>query len=204
MTTGPWDPDELVPDDEWVRPVERNRPAPPPGQGPAPRFGGPPRRDPTDPRGQQYPPPRDPTDPRGQPAARRRPATGRSGNGRGRGARLGLPVVPTLAVVTVVVVLAFVLGRLTGGGGDDGDSAVRTASAETTTTTEEVTKHTVKSGESLLGIASQYGVTAEALAAANGINNQNHVFVGQVLTIPPSSIEPIATTTTPTTKPAEG
>jgi len=202
MTTGPWDPDDVVPDDEWVHPVERTQPArPPPGQGPAPRFGGPPRRDPTDPRGQQRLPPRDPTDPRGQPAVRRRSGGGRSGNGRG-GARLGLPVVPTLAVASVVVVLAFVLGRVTGGGDDDGD-AVRTASVETTTTTEEVTKHTVKSGESLLGIASQYGVTAEALAAANGIDNQNHVFVGQVLTIPPSSIEPIATTTTPTTDPAE-
>jgi LysM repeat protein len=111
---------------------------------------------------------------------------------------------PTLAIAAIVVVLAFVLGRVTSGGGDDGDAAVRASSAQTTTTTEEVVKHTVQSGESLLGIASQYGVTAEALAAANGIDDQNHVFVGQVLTIPPAVIEPIATTTTSTTTSAEG
>jgi lysozyme len=110
-------------------------------------------------------------------------------------------MVPTLVIAAVVVVLAFVLGRVTSGGGDDGETAVKSAAVETTSTTEEVKKHTVKSGESLLGIASQYGVTAEALAAANGINDQNHVFVGQVLTIPPSDIAPIETTTS-TTKPS--
>ena len=67
--------------------------------------------------------------------------------------------------------------------------------ASTTTTTRVVT-HTVVKGESLLAIASHYGVTAEALAAANGITNQNHVFVGQVLTIPQTTGVPIATTTT--------
>jgi LysM repeat protein len=112
--------------------------------------------------------------------------------------------VPTLTIAAVVVVLAFVLGRVTGGGGDDGDGSVQAASVRTTSTTKAVEKHTVKPGESLLGIASQYGVTAEALAAANGITNQNHVFVGQVLTIPEAAIEPIASTTTSTTKPATG
>ncbi len=103
---------------------------------------------------------------------------------------------PTLAIAGVLVVVAFVIGRLTGGGDDGTGDAVRASSVETTTTTEAARTHTVKSGESLLGIASQYGVTAEALAAANGITNQNHVFVGQVLTIPDAVIEPIATTTT--------
>jgi lipoprotein NlpD len=61
-----------------------------------------------------------------------------------------------------------------------------------------VLKHTVQRGESLLGIASQYGVTLDELIAANGITNQNHVFVGQVLTIPPSSSAPVVSSTTTT------
>lgn len=105
-----------------------------------------------------------------------------------------LPAIPTLVIASAVVVLAFVLGRATGGGGDE--AAVTTPTVQSTTTTTRVIKHTVAKGESLLAIASQYGVTAEALAAANGITNQNHVFVGQVLTIPPSTTATVATTST--------
>jgi LysM repeat protein len=107
-----------------------------------------------------------------------------------------LPATPTIVVAAVAVVLAFVLGRATSGG--DEQAAVTTPrTAASTTTTTRVVKHTVTKGESLLGIASRYGVTLDALIAANGITNQNHVFVGQVLTIPPpTSAEPAPTTTT--------
>jgi LysM repeat protein len=44
--------------------------------------------------------------------------------------------------------------------------------------------HTVAPGETLFSIASQYGTTAEALAAANGLSNPNQLFVGQVLYLP--------------------
>jgi LysM repeat protein len=44
--------------------------------------------------------------------------------------------------------------------------------------------HTVKAGETLATIASQYGVTANAIADANGIKNPNVISVGQVLKIP--------------------
>jgi LysM repeat protein len=107
-------------------------------------------------------------------------------------------VVPTLLVASAAVVLAFVLGRVTVGGGDD-ERSVKAATVRTTTTTRVVT-HTVARGEGLLAIASRYGVTVDALAAANGITNQNHVYVGQVLTIPPTTLGPTQPTTT-TTKP---
>ena len=44
--------------------------------------------------------------------------------------------------------------------------------------------HTVQAGESLNGIAVTYGISASALADANGITNRNTLRVGQVLTIP--------------------
>jgi LysM repeat protein len=158
-------------------------------------------RYPTDPRGQR--PPHEPTDPRGQRAApersdprgqrpRREPTDPRGQPGIA-GVRT-LPAIPTLVIASAVVILAFVIGRATGGGGDE--SSVSVATVASTTTTTRVVTHVVAKGESLLAIASRYGVTAEALAAANGITNQNHVFVGQVLTIPQSTTIAAVTTTT--------
>lgn len=46
------------------------------------------------------------------------------------------------------------------------------------------TVHVVQLGETLTGIAARYGVSAEAIAAANGIFNWNYIFAGQALTIP--------------------
>lgn len=46
--------------------------------------------------------------------------------------------------------------------------------------------HVVQPGESLSVIAVRYGVSMAALASANGINNTNHVWVGQQLAIPGS------------------
>ncbi|HEY8218443.1 MAG TPA: LysM domain-containing protein [Acidimicrobiia bacterium] len=143
-------------------------------------------REPTDPHGQR--PARDRTDPRGQRATYAGPS------------RL-LPALPTLLIASAAVVLAFVLGRATGGGGGEERSVSAATVGTTTTTVPRPTMHTVARGESLLGIASKYSVTADALAAANGITNQNHVFVGQVLTIPPTTLNPALTTTTTTTRP---
>lgn len=44
--------------------------------------------------------------------------------------------------------------------------------------------HTISSGETLSGIATQYGVTTDAIMQANGIADPNRILVGQVLTIP--------------------
>jgi len=47
--------------------------------------------------------------------------------------------------------------------------------------------HTVQPGENLFRIALRYGLTADALAAANGLGNASLIYVGQRLTIPSSS-----------------
>jgi LysM repeat protein len=50
--------------------------------------------------------------------------------------------------------------------------------------------HVVQRGENLYRIALKYGVTYQTLAAANGIANPNHVYVGQRLVIPGQSSPP--------------
>jgi peptidoglycan-N-acetylglucosamine deacetylase len=44
--------------------------------------------------------------------------------------------------------------------------------------------HVVKRGETLSQIAAQYGVSVQALAAANNLSNPNLIYVGQCLVIP--------------------
>jgi len=44
--------------------------------------------------------------------------------------------------------------------------------------------HIVRRGDTLFSIARTYGTTVSAIAAANGIANPNHIFVGQRLRIP--------------------
>ncbi len=44
--------------------------------------------------------------------------------------------------------------------------------------------HCIKQGETLYRIALLYGVTTQAIAAANGIVNPNLIYAGQCLTIP--------------------
>ena len=43
---------------------------------------------------------------------------------------------------------------------------------------------TVKSGDTISGIADRYGVSVERLMRTNGIRNSNHVEVGQTLRLP--------------------
>ena len=61
-------------------------------------------------------------------------------------------------------------------------------STPTSSTTDGA--HVVRSGENLYRIALRYGLTAQSLAAANGITNLNRVFVGQRLTIPGQGSSP--------------
>jgi putative chitinase len=45
-------------------------------------------------------------------------------------------------------------------------------------------RYTVQSGDTLSGIGARFGVSYQAIAAANGISNPNMIYAGQTLTIP--------------------
>jgi lipoprotein-anchoring transpeptidase ErfK/SrfK len=60
-----------------------------------------------------------------------------------------------------------------------------------------VTVHTVQAGENLYRIGLRYGVTAQAIAWANGLPNVNLVYVGQRLTIPAPGSTPSLPDPTP-------
>lgn len=54
----------------------------------------------------------------------------------------------------------------------------------TPTATPTVTTYTVKSGDTLTGIADQFGMTSDAIQRANNISSPSGLQIGQVLTIP--------------------
>jgi LysM repeat protein len=58
------------------------------------------------------------------------------------------------------------------------------SSSPAVTTSPTIRTYTVKSGDTLWGIASKLGVSATALATLNGITNPNLLRVGQVLKVP--------------------
>jgi|GEM_PF-367852 len=64
------------------------------------------------------------------------------------------------------------------------------------------TVHIVQRGETLAAIAWRYGVTVSAIVAANGLRNQNLIYVGQKLVIPGICPRP-RPTSTPTPKPGQ-
>ncbi len=49
--------------------------------------------------------------------------------------------------------------------------------------------HTVRAGETLTSIAAEYGVSVDALVAANKLTDQNAVYVGERLIIPVQSVQ---------------
>lgn len=108
---------------------------------------------------------------------------------------------PSPAVIggVVVVLFAFLLGRCTAGGGDESaePTATTTTTILTVTTVAIQTTHTVAENETLAAIASRYGVTIDAIAAANPeVTDINNIFKGQILKIP---AQVAATTVPPTT-----
>jgi LysM repeat protein len=61
---------------------------------------------------------------------------------------------------------------------------------ETTQQAAGQTVHVVQAGENLYRISLRYNVTMQAIAAANGINNLNLIYVGQRLVIPTGGTAP--------------
>jgi LysM repeat protein len=59
-----------------------------------------------------------------------------------------------------------------------------TASTPAPTNTPEPVRHFVQFGDSIYRIAARYGVTSQAIIEANGIENPNRIYYGQVLIIP--------------------
>lgn len=59
---------------------------------------------------------------------------------------------------------------------------VTTALSPTPRTTE--TTYEVQEGDTLSGIAAMFGVTWDSIIQANGLQNQDAIFVGQILQIP--------------------
>ena len=55
-------------------------------------------------------------------------------------------------------------------------------------------KYTVKSGDTLSGIAQKYGTTVGAIASTNGIKNVNLIYPGQVLHIPVKEVQEVKPT----------
>lgn len=53
----------------------------------------------------------------------------------------------------------------------------------TATNTQTTKTYTVKSGDTLSGIATKYGTTVDNLVAKNGIKDKNKIYVGQILKI---------------------
>ena len=62
--------------------------------------------------------------------------------------------------------------------------------------------YTVRDGDTLSGIASRFGVSAEALARANGIGDANRVVIGRILAVPAAAAAATATGTAPPGLPA--
>lgn len=75
------------------------------------------------------------------------------------------------------------------------------------TPTTALAQHIVQEGDTLGAIAHSYGVTVDALIAANALADPNRIYTGQVLNLPAGRLDdPIATATplppTPTPSPA--
>lgn len=103
-----------------------------------------------------------------------------------------------MAVILAIAPLATVAC-----GDDEGSAGTLPPIATTTSTTLAITTTTeyvaisyeIQSGDSLKGIAEQFGVDMKKLQVLNGITNPDAIEAGDVLQIPPPTV-PAATTTT--------
>jgi LysM repeat protein len=68
-------------------------------------------------------------------------------------------------------------------------------------TTATLHSHIVVAGDTLSGIAKEYGTTVEAIVAANEISDPELIVIGQVLSIPVEEAGPVSTPATLTATP---
>lgn len=110
------------------------------------------------------------------------------------------------ASAAVLVVAALVLFGACGSG-ESNEAPTRsqsptTALSRTPTPTptfpQTDVEHVVQEGETVYGIAQMYGVTVEAIAAANHLVDPAAISIGQVLIIPDPAFTPAPATPTPT------
>lgn len=71
--------------------------------------------------------------------------------------------------------------------GYDYDEVMKVVNRKIAASTSNPIYHTVHVGDTLSTIAEQYGVTYQEIAAANGIENPNLIYAGQILKIPVKS-----------------
>jgi LysM repeat protein len=98
-----------------------------------------------------------------------------------------------ISLLLPLVSLTALLGGC-GGGGEEKATPTFTVTAPAATATPEATPqptptptprtYEVQPGDTLLGIADQFGIDVEALAAANDISDPDLIYPGQVLDIP--------------------
>ena len=80
----------------------------------------------------------------------------------------------------------FIIPTGSGGGTGTGTAAGASTSGATGTTSADGSTYTVASGDTLASIANRFNVDLDDLVAANNIENQDVISVGQVLNIPSS------------------
>jgi LysM repeat protein len=99
-----------------------------------------------------------------------------------------------MAMAAIAVGAVYELSHLSGGGG--GAQAGRTTGASTTTvatattapvapTTPAATRYVVTQGDTVTSIARRFGVTTDAVVAANQLTDPDRLSLGQALVIPP-------------------
>jgi LysM repeat protein len=74
-----------------------------------------------------------------------------------------------------------------GASGGGTQSAPAAAPTQAAPTPSGGSSHTVRSGETVSGIAARYGTTASAIVSANGLDSRALIRIGQVLTVPGST-----------------
>ncbi|HSP56112.1 MAG TPA: M23 family metallopeptidase, partial [Dehalococcoidia bacterium] len=116
--------------------------------------------------------------------------------------------VPALAAAVIMVAALLLSAACSSGESKEAPSstAVKTRTSAptpspTTTFPESSVRYTVKEGDTVFDIAQQYGVTVEAIVAANHLPDATTIDVGQVLIIPNPSFTPGATLSATTPAP---